>query len=107
MTAKQQPASVGLTQVGGVAGLADASAAKPRALVFQTWAMVVVAYLSFCRQLGSHTRRGKGSERCGDEFRRGLRGKICRQLWGRPTIGFFWKGNVSFDPRSRVRSCDS
>jgi hypothetical protein len=67
MTAKQQPASAGLTQVGGVAGVAEASAAKPRALVFQTWAMVVVAYLSFCRQLGSHTRRGKGSERCGDE----------------------------------------
>jgi hypothetical protein len=40
MTTKQQPASTGLTQVGGVAGVTDASAAKPRAQVFQTWAMV-------------------------------------------------------------------
>ena len=39
MTAKQQPAPAGLTQVGGVAGVADA-AAKPRPGLYQTWAKV-------------------------------------------------------------------
>jgi hypothetical protein len=45
MTAKQQPASAGLTQAAGLAqggGLTPTpeAAAKPRVLVFQTWAMV-------------------------------------------------------------------